>query len=79
MWINALGWTATAIFAISYFAKSGSALRRIQAGAAVLWVIYGLAIRSAPVVVANVIVAVVAIYASLRKQSEPKSEAVSAS
>lgn len=67
MWVNALGWTATVVFATSYFSKSSSTLRWIQAGAAALWVIYGLAIRSAPVVVANFIVAMAAIYASFRR------------
>ena len=41
-------------------------LRRIQAAAACLWVLYGIAIHSAPVIVANVIVGTVAIYTSLR-------------
>ncbi len=78
MWVNALGWTATAVFATSYFSRSPNGLRRIQAGAAALWVIYGLAIRSAPVVVANLIVAVAAIYASLRRTArEAAREAVS--
>lgn len=66
MWLNAIGWTATAIFASSYFFKEAAMLRRIQAAAASLWVIYGLAIHSAPVVVANLIVGIVAVYTSLR-------------
>ncbi len=77
MWVSVLGWIATAVFAASYFSKSARTLRWIQAGAAVLWVIYGLAIRSAPVVVANLIVAVAAMYASLRKQSDASREAAS--
>ena len=39
-------------------------LRRIQAGAALLWVIYGVAIDAAPVIVANLIVAAAALYSS---------------
>jgi len=66
MWLDTLGWTATAIFSSSYFFKQPAALRRIQAAAALLWVVYGTAIRSAPVVVANLIVAVAAVYASFR-------------
>jgi hypothetical protein len=72
MWLDALGWTATAIFSSSYFFKQAAALRRIQAAAASLWVIYGMAIGSAPVVVANVIVAVAAIYASFRVAAKRK-------
>jgi hypothetical protein len=66
VWLSALGWTATAVFSCSYFFKEAAMLRRIQAAAATLWVLYGLAIHSAPVVVANLIVGVAAIYTSLR-------------
>ncbi len=66
MWLDALGWTATGIFSTSYFFKQPAALRKIQAGAALLWVVYGLAIHSAPVVAANLIVAMAAAYTSFR-------------
>jgi hypothetical protein len=66
MWLNVIGWTATAVFSSSYFFKEPAMLRRIQAAAATLWVTYGVAIHSAPVVVANLIVGVAAIYTSLR-------------
>ncbi len=62
MRLDALGWTATAIFSSSYFFKQPAALRKIQAVAAALWVVYGVAIRSAPVVVANLVVGVAAVY-----------------
>jgi hypothetical protein len=66
VWLNMIGWTATAVFSSSYFFKEAATLRRIQAAAAFLWVLYGVAIHSAPVVVANVIVGIAAIYTSLR-------------
>ena len=66
MWLNVIGWTATAVFSSSYFFKEATTLRRIQAAAASLWVLYGVAIHSAPVVVANLIVGVAALYTSLR-------------
>ncbi len=66
MWLDALGWTATAFFASSYFFKKAAALRKIQAAAAILWIIYGVAIHSAPVVVSNLMVCVAAVYTSLR-------------
>jgi hypothetical protein len=66
MWLDTLGWTATGIFSTSYFFKQPAALRKIQAGAALLWVVYGMAIHSAPVVVANLIVGVAAVYTSFR-------------
>jgi uncharacterized protein with PQ loop repeat len=66
VWLNVIGWTATAVFSSSYFFKEAATLRRIQAVAASLWVLYGVAIHSAPVVVANLIVGIAAIYTSLR-------------
>ncbi len=34
MWLNVIGWTATAVFSSSYFFKEAATLRRIQAVAA---------------------------------------------
>jgi hypothetical protein len=66
MWLSILGWTATAFFASSYFFKKAGVLRGIQAAAALLWIAYGLAIHSAPVVVSNLMVGIAAVYTSLR-------------
>jgi hypothetical protein len=66
VWLNVIGWTATTAFSSSYFFKEAATLRRIQAAAASLWVLYGVAIHSAPVVVANLIVDIAAIYTSVR-------------
>src|SRR5437660_11602332 len=63
--IEWIGWIATALFASSYYWKQPAVLRRVQALAALLWVVYGVIIHARPVVVANVIVAGVAIYSSL--------------
>lgn len=59
-----IGWVATALFASSYFFKQASVLRKVQAGAALMWVVYGVIIHAFPVVVANVVVASVALYSS---------------
>ena len=67
-----IGWVATALFASSYLCKRQATLRRTQAAAAVLWVIYGLLIHAFPVVVANALVAIVALYSSFRSQAEPR-------
>jgi CBS domain-containing protein len=48
--IAAIGWIATALFASSYLFKRPAALRKVQALAAALWVVYGLVIHAAPVV-----------------------------
>jgi len=66
--LNAIGWVATAVFASSYFFRQATTLRRIQAAAAFLWVVYGFLIGAMPVVVANVIVAAAAVYSSFTAQ-----------
>ena len=65
MTINVIGWVATAIFSSSYLIRQPATLRRIQAGAACLWIVYGFAIGAEPVIVANVIVAAAALGSSL--------------
>ena len=66
--LNWIGWLATAVFASSYFFRQAATLRKIQAGAALLWVAYGFLIGAMPVVVANVIVAAAAVYSSFTAQ-----------
>jgi len=61
-----IGWAATALFAASYLCKEPAALRRVQALAASVWIAYGLLIQAPPVVVANLVVAVLALASSLR-------------
>ena len=63
-----IGWVATAIFASSYFCKRPGTLRRIQALAALLWIGYGLVIHALPVIVANLVVAGVALYSSRQRE-----------
>jgi uncharacterized protein with PQ loop repeat len=64
---DSIGWLATAVFAASYFTKSTITLRRVQGCAACLWIAYGVLLHATPVIVANVIVAGVAIGSSFRK------------
>ena len=59
-----IGWVATACFGLSYFFKKPATLRLIQAGAAMLWISYGLLIHAMPVVAENVIVALAALYST---------------
>ncbi|HEX9705239.1 MAG TPA: hypothetical protein VGA20_08345 [Gemmatimonadales bacterium] len=49
----------------SYFSKEPATLRRVQGFAACLWAVYGVLIAAQPVVVANLIVAGVAIWSSI--------------
>jgi hypothetical protein len=70
MRLDWIGWIATAVFASSYLFKQPLLLRRVQAGAALLWVIYGLIIHAFPVVVANLVVAGMAAYSSFSRTSQ---------
>ena len=69
MSLSWIGWVATAVFASSYLFKHPVMLRRVQAGAAILWVVYGLMINAWPVVVANLLVASMALYSSNRRET----------
>ena len=54
--LDYLGWSATFVFVASYFCARPSAMRRTQMIGATMWVLYGIALRAYPVVVANVLV-----------------------
>jgi hypothetical protein len=62
-----IGWGATAVFAASYLCRRPAVLRRVQALAASVWIVYGLAIGARPVVVANAVVAALALGSSFRR------------
>jgi hypothetical protein len=66
--VDWLGWLATALFAASYRFRDQRTLRWIQAVAAVLWIGYGLARHATPVVIANLLVAGMAVYSSLPRR-----------
>jgi len=65
--LDSIGWVATAIFACSYFSKEPGTLRRIQALAALFWIGYGVLMHALPSIVANLVVAAVALYSSLTR------------
>jgi membrane-anchored glycerophosphoryl diester phosphodiesterase (GDPDase) len=67
MMLDWIGWVATAIFTCSYFSKEPGTLRRIQALAALFWIGYGVLMHALPIIVANLVVAAVAIYSSLAR------------
>lgn len=70
-----IGWIATAVFATSYLFRRPAALRRIQALAAVLWIGYGVIIKAPPVIVANVVVALMAVFSSFHRREAVSLEA----
>ena len=51
-----LGWAATGVFVASYACRTEQALRRTQMAGSVLWMLYGVVMHAAPVVVANLLV-----------------------
>ena len=65
--LDGLGWVATALFAASYFCKTSRAMRRFQASAALLWVGYGIWMNGLPIIVANLIVATLAVYSDWKQ------------
>ena len=69
-----IGWLATAVFMTSYLSKRPAMLRRIQAGAAGLWTLYGVLIHALPIIVANVLVAAVAFGSSFGGDTQPDAE-----
>ena len=68
--IEWIGWIATAVFVVSYFLRNPAAMRRTQALAAALWIGYGIAIKASPVIVANLVVAAVAIISSFQRRDQ---------
>ena len=74
MMVDAIGWVATVVFATSYFFRDQKTLRLVQAVAACLWLSFGLAIHSAPVIASNVIVIAAALYSRSRawKDATPR-------
>jgi hypothetical protein len=54
--VEALGWAATATFAGSYLAKRAETLVRVQIAGALMWAVYGVLVRSPPVIAANLLV-----------------------
>ena len=69
-----IGWLATAVFASSYFCKNPRTLRGVQGLAALLWIGYGLLIGAVPVVVANTVVAFLAIYSAVKPDGSERIE-----
>ncbi len=64
--MQGIGWTATGMTVASYFCRSPRTLRLVQAGAALVWLTYGVVIGAKPIIAANVLVAGVAAYTTWR-------------
>jgi hypothetical protein len=66
---DGIGWVATALFVLSYFAKSRRRLLLLQFVAALVWLAYGVLLHAAPVIAANALVAGAAAFTAIRRQS----------
>ena len=62
-----LGWAASAICAASYFIRDPIRLRIVQGIAAILWTLYGVVLHATPIIVANIIVATLALASAFRE------------
>jgi hypothetical protein len=77
--LETLGWVATAVFAVSYAFRDPASLRKVQAVAALLWIGYGFAIESMPIIVSNLIVATLALSSIIASRRKPASQGQPAS
>jgi uncharacterized membrane protein HdeD (DUF308 family) len=77
--LETLGWIATGVFACSYAFRDPASLRKVQALAALLWIGYGFAIQSMPIIASNLIVATLALFSILasRRKTEPERQSAS--
>jgi hypothetical protein len=66
-----IGWTAAGIFPLSYLSKKPLHLVTIQLTASIVWIAFGVATRSAPVVVANVVTCIAASLSAWRFARTP--------
>ncbi len=76
--VEALGWAATATFAGSYLARRAETLVRVQIAGALMWAVYGVLLRSTPVIAANVLVVAAAAWkarASRLRDANPSESA----
>ena len=67
---DTIGWTATAVFTVSYLTRGQSTLRRVQMAGASLWLTYGLVTQAAPVIGSNILVLGAAVWAEQRHRRE---------
>ena len=74
--IDWIGWSATALFLLSYRCRNQTKLRLTQGAAALLWVVYGSVLQAVPIVVANLLVAAVAGYTSRSRPPSPERTAI---
>lgn len=70
LFVEALGWAATATFVGSYLAKRPETLVRVQIAGALMWALYGALVGSAPVIAANLLVVAAAAWKARSSRRE---------
>ncbi len=71
---DGIGWAATGLFAASYLVRDPRRLRLVQAGAALVWIAYGVLLGAAPVIGANAAVAAIALLSLRRTGRQTETE-----
>ena len=69
-----VGWAATVAFAGSYFMPERR-MRLVQMVGAALWLAYGVLLGEPPIIVANTLVLVVALFTTLRRRRQVEATA----
>lgn len=64
-----IGWVAATVFAVSYLLKEQRSLRLVQSVAALLWMSYGIVNHAWPIIVANAVVASLALGSALLRRT----------
>jgi len=70
--VESVGWLATAVVVASFFFADPTTLRKVQIVGASLWLAYGIAIGSWPVIVANVLVVSAATLTTVLRNRRPR-------
>ncbi len=72
LFIESIGWLATAVVVASFFFANPTTLRKVQILGASLWLVYGMTIGSLPVIVANILVVTAATLSTIFRNRRPR-------
>lgn len=72
LFVESIGWMATAVVVASFFFANPTTLRKVQIFGASLWLVYGVTIGSLPVIVANVLVVTAATLSTMLGNRRPR-------
>jgi len=70
--IDFLGWLATGLVAMSFLFKKIIRIRITNLIGCLTWVVYGLLIKSYPIITTNVIISVIQVYWLIKLKREQK-------